>query len=54
VGFLNANIANDTIESRYFIIINLKPLLAAAIAQHQNATALRQVAHTILQLPRYY
>jgi hypothetical protein len=31
-GFLNANIATDTIECKYFKITNPKPLFSAAIA----------------------
>jgi hypothetical protein len=52
-GFLNANIAIDTIhtidtiECKYFKIINPKPLFSAAIAQHQTATAIRMGAHPI-------
>jgi hypothetical protein len=40
VGFLYANIKENKIECKYFIIINPKPLLAASTAKHQNATAI--------------
>jgi hypothetical protein len=46
-GFLNANIETDTIECKYFKIINPKPLFSAAIAQHQTATAITMGAHPI-------